>query len=462
MKSLQVKIIVIVLALFILMTCSCDVFDYESLSQPYETSKPELDSFEKQFVGYTMNDVAAEFLSEINETIDIIILAEESTWQTESKFTIILDILQNYSAASGDFIRVQFVNPDLDSFYGPLYNNSLSVLKDSHTELEGMNRDDIIILSSRKATRVFVDDLFFFVNDITGKKVIAGLNADRVLVNALSYVLNETIARAVFIENHQENSTANLKTIFQHCGYVYSDINLTNDDIPDDTAILVSAGAKLDFSTQEIMKLENYLSNGGSLMILYDFYVKSLPLLDMLLLQWGVSVDEKQIFDNDYTFVPQHGVIGAHVVASALPFTADAEKATMEHMPFGVYLSRPLSTTWVNGSDSNFTLFPLIQTFSASSYAKVIGEGNTLSQERENTDESGPFVIAYNVRSLTINPQGNQVFANLIVTGANMFEDGFLNMYGEVLYNKMFIADFARYINPNPSIDFIPSSELFE
>jgi len=327
-----------------------------------------------------------------------------------------------------------------------------------------MDRSDIIFLSSRRAAKVFAGDLF--VNTIdqnTGRVVTVGLQADQELVGALSYVLNESIARAVFITNHQENSAEYLKFIFQRSGYVHEEINLATDDIPDDTLILISTGPKHDFLSNEVLKLEQYLIDGGSVMILYDFGVRELPTLDVFLAQWGVAVENQLIFDESHMYLPELGVIGAHVIQGALPFTVSAEEITKNMiMPLGVYLPRPLSTTWVGGASGGFGLLPLIQTFSTSSYAKNLVEGETLTWERESTDPSGPFVLAYNVRRLTTNPQGNQVFANLIVAGAGMFEDDFLAVYGEAFFNTMFIAGLANDLNPFGEGVYIPSKSLFD
>jgi len=412
---------------------------------------------------YTLSDEAAGFLSAVSEPVEIIVLAEESTWLSNNAFSHIVSILQNYSAASGGHIRVQYVNPDLNTFDGPFYNNNLSVLRESHSELEGMDHNDIIFISSRRATRVFAGDLFVNTYDRdSGRFVTVGLQADQELVGALSYVLNESIARAVFVINHQENSTDYIKFIFSRSGYVYDEINLATDNIPEDTLILITAGPKIDFLSHEIMKLEQYLVDGGSVMVLYDFGVRSLPTLDLFLSQWGISVDSKLVFDEDHNYIPELGVIGAHVVQGALPFTVGAEEITLNSIPLGVYLPRPLSTTWVGGASGGFNLFPLIQTFSASSYAKELSERESLTWEREREDESGPFVLAYNTRRLTTNPQGEQAFANLIVAGAGMFEDDFLGIYGETFFNTLFIAGLASDLNPFGDGVYIPSKLLFD
>jgi len=405
---------------------------------------------------YTLNENAEEFLREINEPVDIIVLAEESSWRAGNAYEILINILNNYSASSGGYIRVQYVNPDLNSFNGPKYNNSLATLKASYTELEDMMPDDIIVLSERRAALIPFLNLFSQGVDDYGRGGIVGLRTDQELISALTFVLNEEISRIVFITNHQENPKEVFSMIFERSGYVSSTINLAFEDIPDDTTVLVSAAPKFDFLNEEIRKLEDYLIFGGSFIYLYDPQLPSLPNFDKFLAEWGVTVENKVIFDDDYT-IPQLGVIATHVVAGTLPSTVNGEFITNNIIPVGAFLPRSLRAEDTRG---DFVLTPLISTFSASSYTKDIHDGNITTTMRESGDDQGPFAIAYHVRRMTRNAEGLQVYANLIVAGANLFEDAFLNMYGDSFYNPVFIADMANDFNPYGARVFISAKEF--
>ena len=245
--------------------------------------------------------------------------------------------------------------------------------------------------------------------------------------------------------------------LFERSGYVASSINLAIEDIPEDTALLVSAAPQFDFLSDEIVKLEQFLSFGGNLMILYDPEMESLPMLENFLEEWGVVIDFKLIFDDDYVFIPAFGVIGAHVVEGSLPSTADAEVITTNIRPMGVFLARPLREV---GTRGGFAINPLIQTFSASSFAKDISGGNITTHERESGDESGPFVLAYHVSRLTRDANNNHANANLIIAGAAWFDDNFLSLYGESFYNNIIMADLANDFNPFGERVYIPGKDI--
>ena len=409
---------------------------------------------------YSLSGRAVEFLSTIDENVDIIVLSEESTWMANNALAMIANALTNYSASSGGHLRVQYVDPDLNSFSNPKYENSLSVLKSAYAELDDMTRNDIIFLSSRRAAIVSANDLFTINHDAMGQPLGTGIKTDQEFVSALVYVLNESIARIVFVNNHQEDPSEYMRMIFERSGYTSTSINLVLEDIPEDTALIVSAAPKFDFLDDEIVKLERYLALGGSAMIIYDFSTASLPVLDSFLADWGVSVENKLIFDDVYTFIAELGVIGARVVSGVLPSTVDAEIFTSEAIPLGAFLPRPLRAEWSGGWSGPFTLHPFIQTFSESSYAKDINEGNVTTQAREPGDESGPFILAYNTRMGTRDINNHPAYADLIVVSAGFFDDTLLSMYGDTFYNAYLLADIANDLNPTGQTVYIPSRNI--
>ena len=414
---------------------------------------------------FTISQEARAYLDGMTEPVDIVVLSEESAWLANKNSDMMLNILRSYAAASGGLINIQFVNPDLNSFDDPRYDDSLSVLSEAHTELRDMTRNDIIFISARRATRIAPTDAFVASTDASGRAGgrtgLTDLNADQNLISALRYVLNENIDRAVFVENHDENSSEIMQQVFSRSGYVCQTLNLAFDEIPADAAVVVSTGAKFDFLGTEIEKLERYLESGGNVIILSSFDVQSLPLLDTFLSEWGILKEDKLIYDEAYTFIPQLGVIGAYVVSGDLASSEMAQNYTVMTMPLGVYLPQPLKSAWADNMRAGFSLYPLVSTFSNTSYAKDLSEGGVTTYERESTDESGPFVLSYHVSKLITAADGRQMGANLIAAGADMFADDFLYAYGESFYNIMFIANWASDFSSSEPGVYIPPKSLF-
>ncbi|MDR0294229.1 MAG: GldG family protein [Oscillospiraceae bacterium] len=406
---------------------------------------------------YSLSDKAVEVLEGIDETVDLIVLSDESAWLAHATWVRIVDILQNYSAMTGGRIRVQYVNPALNSFNGPEFGNSLSQLKEAYPDLEGMKQDDIILLSARRAITVPVSNLFSWSYDSYGQPVITGVNADQELVSALLYVLSEQVARAVFLEGHNENPAEVIRFLFERFGYACSSLTLALEDIPDDTVVVVSSAPKTDFLSEEIGKLEDYLAAGGNAMIFYDFNTLSLPRLDGFLEQWGVTVDSHLVCDEQYSLSADFSVIVAGVRSGLLPSLSAAEAAEKR---VALYLARPVRSLWANGQRGSYTALPFIQTFSSSSYAKDFGGGQLTTPEREDGDLSGPFALGYDIRRASNAPDGSQVFAHMIVSSAGLIDDTFLSYYGQSFYNLELMADFANDFNPFGQSVYIPSKQI--
>jgi len=275
--------------------------------------------------------------------------------------------------------------------------------------------------------------------------VVTDIKADQELVSALMYVLSEDIAKAVFLEGHGEASASILQMLFESCGYVCETANIATGNIPDDTIILISASPTNDFLNDEILKLEDYLLNGGNAMIFYPFDAKEMPQLDGFLAQWGVVVENKLVCDEDYSFLAQLNFVGAMVEGGV--FTS-LESAGLNEAPVGILNARPIRSEWAGGSRAGFSQFPLIRTVSNSSYAKDLGGGSPGTMIRESGDESGPFDLAYCIRLLTRDPGGKQVYSNLVVASAGMVNDSLLYNFGAYFFNLDMMAAIASDLNP--------------
>jgi hypothetical protein len=407
---------------------------------------------------YTLNERAEEYLRDMTQPVDIIVLSAESVWLANAArypTDRITDILQNYAATSNRLIRVQYADPDLNTFNGSKYNNSLSELKEAHFELENMARDDIIVLSEHRAARIPLAGLYAQVRNASGN-VIPTLNTDQELITALLYVLSEQVARAVFIEGHREEAVAFMQAQFSRGGYITSSVNLLFEDIPPDTTVLISAGPKIDFHSEEIIKLENYLSSGGNAVILYDPSATGLTRLNEFVSMWGVSAGNALICDDQMGYPQRPNLVIAPVVSGTLPTLADAERDG-EHII--IHNALPLFTDWAGGSRGGFTLFPMIETY-ASAYAKDLG-GEVSSFLREQGDASGPFTTAYTSRYSSYDADNNLFHSHLIVSSVGLFSDELLMSFGQApFYNFPLIAAIAGDLNPFTESVYIPPRQL--
>jgi len=362
---------------------------------------------------FTIDPVAAEYLENMKESVDVIVLREESDWLAEQGTAQVVEILRRYSRLSNGLFRVQYVNPDHNTFDGPEYSNSLAKLGDTHANLREMKRDDIIFLSSRRAELKSLIDLFEMRRAPSGYDE-PYLNADAELMAALFYVFSEEVATAVLLEGHDEDEPEALRVLFERSGYDVVNINLTRDELPEGALIVISAGPKKDFLAVETAKLAEYLSAGGCVMVFYDFGTPSLTNLDLFLEEWGLSVETKLVFDevNRHSSTPEW-IFGEFRSTDGLLSSIDLA----EGREAGLYLARPIRWASENEKWKDMTAKPLITTSHSSSYSLDLNSGE---------QAPGPFDLAYLVRRDTQNGPANLIVSNMGFV--ELFEYSYLNM----------------------------------
>jgi hypothetical protein len=388
---------------------------------------------------YTIDPQTAGLLANMDEVVDVIVLADESAWLSGPGGVLIAETLRQYSTLSGGLFRVQYVNPDLNFFDGPEYDNNLSKLKEAHGKLEHMGRNDIILLSSRRADIRPATSLY-----VQGQQGAEGLNADMELTAALLYVLNEQVAKAVFIQGHDEEHAGALRAIFERGGYICETVNLSMEDLPEDTTVVISAAPKKDFLSGEILKLEEYLADGGDAIIFYDFGTLSLPRLDGFLAEWGIEVEPSLICDSRFSLLSQPNLILAGIHSGVLPSLEGADGA-----PVVISRARPLRALWEGETQGRFSAYPLLSTFSNTSYAIDLRDSERTTIEQEDGDSVGPFHVAYHVRLSSTSGESNRpVQSNLIVTGMGLADDVVLDYFSGTYYNGALFGSLAGDFNP--------------
>lgn len=77
---------------------------------------------------------------------------------------------------------------------------------------------------------------------------------------------------------------------------------LGDNDIPSDCNLLIIAGPRQRFSDPELTKIDHYISRGGRLLVMFDYYSVGQPTgLEDVLSHWGVNVGEDSVQDRTCT-----------------------------------------------------------------------------------------------------------------------------------------------------------------
>jgi ABC-type uncharacterized transport system involved in gliding motility auxiliary subunit len=131
--------------------------------------------------------------------------------------------------------------------------------------------------------------------------------SERVITNALSQLASEQSLTVYFTQGHREFPIDGSETGFMQAasaleeqGYAVQPLDLSETgEVPEDASLVVVAGPAEEFFDAEVEALNEYLENGGSVMLLID--PRTSPRLGSLLDDWGVTLDDRIVLDTSGT-----------------------------------------------------------------------------------------------------------------------------------------------------------------
>lgn len=124
------------------------------------------------------------------------------------------------------------------------------------------------------------------------------------LTNAIAQVTGNQQATIYFIQGHGERPIEESQAAIsqaakglQDRGYVVKPLNLAETStFPKDASVVVLAGPQKALLKPEVDALNNYVKQGGNLLVMVDPTVD--PGLEGLLAPWGVTLDPRVVIDN--------------------------------------------------------------------------------------------------------------------------------------------------------------------
>ncbi len=144
------------------------------------------------------------------------------------------------------------------------------------------------------------------------RELVPDMESEEHLTNALIRVLSGEKRRIYFLEGHQEASAEDgsesgflmAAAAIRDQSYEVLPLNVMETGrVPEDCRVLLIPGARKPLLPEEINLIDNYLGQGGKVMILLDPEYQSG--LDEWLLNWGVRVGSNLVVDNSAAGVRQ-------------------------------------------------------------------------------------------------------------------------------------------------------------
>ena len=307
----------------------------------------------------TLSPELASALETLPESVTATGFFSQSTESAET-------LLNNIKANSNGKFDYSFVNPDRD----PQAALNAGITGDGKILLRMGDRQEIVALASET-------------------EILKGLL--RLLNPGTNVVYFLTGHGERDVEQAGETSMTRARSTLESKNYRVETLNLlVENEIPEDASVIVIAGPLQPVSEDEIELLNEYLTEGGSLIVMEDpialteFGDSADPLAEMLAQDWGITFNNDIVIDLNS---PQPTTATAAYYDASHPVTINTNNL-VAFFPF----SRSLT---MSGSAGEVTVTPLIQTnersWGETDFESLSGGGQVGLDEGET---AGPLTLA--------------------------------------------------------------------
>lgn len=333
---------------------------------------------------YEISDETVQLLSTLSEPITITVLCDETDYANNSDLRRLPKVLQRYEQLSHGNVTVKYINA---------VNNP--AIFSQYDQLGDLSSGDIIVESSKRYKSMSPYDLLEYQSSNNSStsgsasnetKYLTGLRAEQRLTSAILYVTANKVPKAAYLTGHQESTEhETLDTLLASANYDTQELSLMQEGkVPDDVDMLLILQPQGDFTTEEIDALDEFMSNGGKMIVSYASNTPTLTNLEEYFTEWGVAYDDKMVYDNERCFAGTNFYLMPNV-STVEGLTDNLDTKSYVIIPG----ARPITTLW---EQDNWRGTQVLMSTSNNSYAKDLSS-ETTNYEQSDTDETGPFNV---------------------------------------------------------------------
>lgn len=364
----------------------------------------KIDLTEEKF--YSLSEKTDSIVSKLEDSIAIYVL--EETGKENKDFQ---EILGKYEKINSN-VSVLYKDPVLYPGFASKYMDTT----DNETTLPSGS----IIVENTVTNKFKVipsHDLYNYSYNSSYQPQIQSIAIEEKITSAIDYVTN-AIERKVYVTSgHGEFPIPNsLTSQLETENFIIEDLNLLTQDIPHspyNTLLIYSP--HLDFAEGEKDKIIDFLESGGKAMIFTDSNMPELPNFSEILSLYGLEAQTGIVVEGSQNHMvsPYPTFILPEIHSHQI---TDAIKS--KNLPIIAPLASSLKVT--EDKRKSVTHTPLLVT-SNDAWLKVNIGAETI--EKEASDLSGPFNIAYAVEDLNTLDMSNTITTKLFVMSNTIFLD---------------------------------------
>lgn len=331
---------------------------------------------------YEISDETVQLLQTLNEPVTITVLCDETDYADDQDLRRLPKVFQRYEQLSGGKVTVKYINAVANPSIFNKYN-----------ELGDLSTKDIIVESDKRYKSMAPQDLLEYkaASGSSERAYVTGLRAEQRLTSAILYVTANKVPKAAYVTGHQETTDLEaMENLLYSGNYEVDSLSLMQTgEIPSDVDMLIISQPKGDYTDEEIETLDQFINNGGRMIVTYASNTPSLPNLDAYFEEWGVVYENQLVCDTERCLASFNAYLLPNLV-TVEGLTDNLDKSAYTTLPG----ARPISVLWDN---DNWKGNQVLMTSSDASYAKDLTSEN-VSYEQGEDDEKGPFnlgVLSY-------------------------------------------------------------------
>lgn len=280
---------------------------------------------------------------------------------------LIADLLQEFKKRSGK-LSYQMIDP---------YKNPVQAKQFQIQEL-----GTLVFVMGGKQIKVLARDIF--TQNESGANVFAGEPA----ISRTIYQLLDAETQSIYLlTGHGEKKAERAVDYLKGAGYRAQELDLMKQAaIPEDCAMLTINGPRADLTAPEAKLIEDYLGQGGRLLLFLDFPPRKadLPNLARLTNQWGIDFEDGIVIELERRTVFDYATI--------IPFYMD-HGITRKLFESGINLIFPVNRALskVKGYAGDARVEEILQS-SKNSWVETNPSGRV---QRDAPERGGPIALGY-------------------------------------------------------------------
>ncbi len=332
----------------------------------------------------TKYDISSTKLYSITSNTKVVVNALEQDvtiyWivQAGEEDDVIENLLGKYESLS-DHISVVKRNPDVYPTFAEQYTD------------EDVPNNSLVVECGDRYRYISYNDIYVSESNMYSYSYTTSFDGEGAITSAIDYVVTEDLPQLYVLEGHGE---AELPSTFsdqlEKENYELNTLSLlTVDEVPEEADCILIYAPSTDLSEEEVTMLQDYVSNGGKLMVSAGTTENgSLPNLYSLLENYGITAAEGIVVEGDR----EHYAFGMPYVLMPDIASSDITDSLTEE---NYYVLMPISQGMTVGSTTNGTVTSLLTT-SDTAFSKVAGY-SLETYEKEDGDIDGPFSVAVSI-----------------------------------------------------------------